>query len=51
VEGSEVRIEPHADWTKLFDKLDYYEEVDSLYYRAIIEVNDTNHFIWVYLKK
>jgi hypothetical protein len=51
VEGSEVRIEPHADWTKLFDKLDYYEEVDYLYYRAIIEVNDTNHFIWVYLKK
>lgn len=51
VEGSEVRIEPHADWTKLFDKLDYYEEVDTLYARAIIEVNDTNHFIWVYLKK
>jgi hypothetical protein len=51
VEGSEVRIEPHADWTKLFDKLDYYEEVGSLYTRAIIEVNDANHFIWVYLKK
>jgi hypothetical protein len=51
VEGSEVRIERHADWTKVFDKLDSYEEVDSLYYRAIIEVNDTNHFIWVYLKK
>ena len=51
VEGSEVRIEPHADWTKLFDKLDYYEEVDTLYSRAIIDVNDTNHFMWVYLKK
>ena len=51
VEGSEVLIEPHADWTKLFNRLDYYEEVDSLYDRAIIEVNKKRHYVWVYLKK
>lgn len=51
VEGSEVLIEPHADWTKLFDKLDYYEEVGSLYTRAIIEVNKKRYYVWVYLKK
>ena len=51
VEGSEVRIEQHADWTKLFDKLDYYEEVDSLYSRSIIQVNNSNHYVWVYMKK
>ncbi len=51
VEGVEVRILQGADWTMLFDKLDLYEEVDLLYNRAIIEVNNTNRFVWVYLKK
>jgi len=51
VKGRIVYIGRHADWTKLFDKLDYYEEVDSLYNRVIIEVNKENHYVWVYLKK
>jgi hypothetical protein len=51
VKGRKVCIERHADWTKLFDKLDCYEEVDSLYIRAIIEVKKGRQYVWVYLKK
>jgi hypothetical protein len=50
IEGSEVQITDDADWTKLFDALDNYEEVDLLYTRSIIQVNN-KHFLWVYLKK
>ena len=49
-EGSEVHISDDADWTKLFDTLDNYEEVDVLYTRSIIQVNK-KQFLWVYLKK
>ena len=51
VKGRKVCIGRHADWTKLFDKLDCYEEVDFLYNRAIIEVKKKRHYVWVYLKK
>jgi hypothetical protein len=48
---SEVLIVLHADWTKIFETLDSYEEVDSLYSRAIIQVNNSKHYVWVYIKK
>lgn len=51
VKGSEVQIARQADWAEIFEKLDYYEEVDTLYSRGIIRVNNSNKYVWVYLKK
>ncbi len=51
VQGSYVRIQHEANWTKLFEVLDEYEEVGELYQRSIIQVNNKSRFVWTYLKK
>lgn len=49
--GTLVQIKEKACWTELFSSLDLYEEVDTLYDRRIIQLNDTKKYAWTYLKK
>ena len=49
--GTILKIKEKASWSELFSKLDQYEEVDTLYERKIIQINDTKKYVWTYLKK
>lgn len=49
--GTILKIKEKASWSELFSKLDQYEEVDTLYERKIIRINDTRKYVWTYLKK
>lgn len=51
VSGTIVRIKDDSNLYNLFNCLDNYEEVDSLYDRKIIMLPDKNSYAWVYMKK
>jgi gamma-glutamylcyclotransferase (GGCT)/AIG2-like uncharacterized protein YtfP len=49
--GELVHIEKNASWSNTFNCIDLYEEVDTLYDRKIIKLNNTKKYAWTYLKK
>jgi gamma-glutamylcyclotransferase (GGCT)/AIG2-like uncharacterized protein YtfP len=51
VPGTVLKISKNANWADLFSSLDIYEEVDTLYDRKIIQLNNKTKFVWTYLKK
>lgn len=51
VSGRLLKIRGKSRWYNLFSSLDLYEEVEALYDRKIIQLNDTNRYVWVYIKK
>ncbi len=51
VEGSLVEIKESANWFNLFKVLDNYENIETLYVRKIIQVNETDNYVWTYMKK
>lgn len=51
VPGTLLKIVDKSIWYDLFSGLDTYEEVEALYDRKIIQLNDTKRYAWVYMKK
>jgi hypothetical protein len=51
VPGNLVHIKEKSNWSLIFSSIDKYEEAGELYERKIIQLNDTNDYVWVYLKK
>lgn len=51
VRGRLARIAPGAAWTELFTSLDRYEEVGVLYDRRILRMNESQRYVWAYLKR
>ena len=51
VPGRLLKIVDKSIWYDLFSSLDTYEEVEALYDRRIIQLNDTKRYAWVYMKK
>ena len=51
VPGRLLKIVDKSIWYDLFSSLDTYEEVEALYDRKIIQLNDTKRYAWVYMKK
>ncbi len=51
VKGCRINILENSDWTKIFTILDHYEEIDELYVRAIVKLNNNDKYYWIYLKK
>jgi gamma-glutamylcyclotransferase (GGCT)/AIG2-like uncharacterized protein YtfP len=49
--GTLVAIKEKSSWFELFSSLDLYEEVDTLYDRKIIQLNDSKQYVWTYMKK